>query len=349
MNKRKPFSDQDIDALVRAHLLRQEETVDADRILAAVRAGLAGQTGNDGAVHVGATAGKKGSGAFSSQRVYPPGSICEKGSRPLFAGRWRRVNLRLAMAAAILLAVFLSMQVGTTQVSAKTWVIDAQKAHAQPVDRCYLVHAEVAPDVLENYRLLPVTRESRLWTRGDRFWFESPRPDHKGGWGRDELGRVWFAVPNGKNGFRFEANEIPEGLRVACELRSMRIESLLKRLLVDYDLREEKLEADNPQPSRIVRATLKPGRQRVLSQVTIEMDTQSKVLRRVVLSRTYARAVSTITFTLVAEEIQKDDIYRLEGHLEPEAHVYSTEEAPPQRLQMLRKQYEMARPEKPVG
>jgi hypothetical protein len=325
MNEPHSLSDQQIDDLVRAHLTQQEATGDAGRILARVQARLAAQTVAQ---------------PSETERLpfeQPPRS------------RWRRgLVLRLAVAAAVLLALFLTLQVGPNPVSATTLVQDAQKVHALPVDRCYLVQTDVAPDVADNYQLLPVTRAARLWTRGDRFWMESPRQDHQGGWGRDEKGRVWFAAPHRKAGFRFEADEIPESLRISCGLRSMRVETLLKEILAEFDLREGPSKDGPKGPVRVVQATLKPGRKRPLRAATVEMDSAKKVLQRVVLSRVYKDAVSTVTLTLVEEGLQPDDVYRLESHLEPEAHIFSKEEPPPRRLQMLRRQYELARPDKPV-
>jgi hypothetical protein len=319
MNQHRPFPDDEIDRLVRSHLVQQEETVDAARFLAGVRARLSAWGDQD-------------------QRSTTHASRSTQQRRP-------RIGLRLAVAAAVLLVVLLSVQVGPNSVNATTLVLGAQKVHALPVDRCYLVQTEVAADVVENYQLLPVMREAHLWTRGDRFWMETPRPDHKGGWGRDEKGRVWFAAPHRKAGFRFEADEVPRALHIACGLRSMRVETLLKQLLVDFELQEAPPQDGPRGPLRVVQATLKPGRQLPLRAVNIEMDNRN-VLQRVVLSRTYKEAVSTVTFTLLQEDFQPDDIYRLENHLEPDARIFSKDEPPPRRMQMLRRQYEMTRPEK---
>src|SRR5262249_45593884 len=154
----------------------------------------------------------------------------------------------------------------------------AQRVHALPLDRCYAIETQLEPALMDCYRVLPVQRRARLWTRGDRFWMESLQGNRAWSMGRDELGRIWFASARGA-GFRFEANEVPEPLRMACELRSMRIESLLRELLADFDLREEPCPWGSAGATRVVRARLKPDRQRALRAVTMEMDAQTNVLK----------------------------------------------------------------------
>jgi len=317
MSERKEPLDLEIEALVCAHLAQQERTVDAAGMLARVRTGLA------------ASASKEPHEALTRSR-----------------GRLSRsltYSFRLAFAAAVLLAIVWAFHLDLGQASATTLVREAQRVHALPIDRCYGIETQLEPALMDSYRVLPVQRKARLWTRGDRFWMESLQGNRAWSMGRDELGRIWFASVRGA-GFRFEANEVPEPLRMACELRSMRIESLLRELLADFDLREERCPRDSAGATRVVRALLKPDRQRALRAVTMEMDAQTNVLKRVVLSRTHSGgAASTVTFTFVGEDHQKDDVYRLEGHLNPEACVYSTEDAP-RRLQRLQRLFESARP-----
>ncbi len=128
--------------------------------------------------------------------------------RPLFerigveAGLGRRRKSRISWrwaglaAAAILLAFCFPILRQDRKALAKgeTVVREAREAHLQPIDRCYLVEvrresslaAEIAPN-------LPQVRQTRLWTRGDRFWVESVRPDQRWAWGRDEANRFWIA------------------------------------------------------------------------------------------------------------------------------------------------------------
>lgn len=316
MSERKQPTDREIEALVSAHLAQQEATVDAGRILVEVRARMAASA-------------SRGGWLWRQVSNVPHLSLGYSG--------------RLALAAAILLAILWGLHVDPGHASAITLVQDAQKVHAQPIDRCYEIQTQLEPALMETYGILPTQPRARLWTRGDRFWVESLQGKHGWSMGRDEQGRVWFASLRG-TGFRFQADEVPEPLRIACELRSMRIETLLREVLVDFDLREEMAPPGHAKDTRMVRATLKPDRHRALRAVTIEMENASKVLKRVVLSRTYpGGAASTVTFTLVAEGHQKDEVYRLEGHVNAEGSIDSTEEVP-RRLQRLLRQIESTRP-----
>jgi hypothetical protein len=311
------FGEPDIDALVRAHLLHRGQTVDAARILAEVQA-----------------------------RMEMPESATEPDLLPFDrrspAPRWHRLGWRLAVAMGVLLAVCLSLQVEPGQASATTLVQEARMVHGQPVDRCYQIETQLEPDMMEPYGVLPLQRKARLWTRGDRFWMEASKGTWQWSMGLEEGGRVWFS-PSRKTGFRFEAAEVPENLRIACDLRSMRVESLLRQVLADYDLREETPAPGRRGTTRLIRATLKPDFAHNLKAATMEMDGDSKVLQRVVLSRRYRRGAATVTFTLVGTGVQDDRVYHLQSHLDPDARIFSGGELP-KRLQLMKRQFDSPRP-----
>src|SRR5262249_52435580 len=151
MSERKPPSDDDVDALVRSHLANEARTVDARALLDRVRA-----------------------------RTTPP-------ARPASPRRRRWLWGVAAAAAAVLLAV-VGLSLTSGQASAETLVLQAKQQHALPVDRCYLVQVKPEPGVLDRFPILGQPRETRLWTRGDRFWMESLFLGRKGVWGRDDEG-----------------------------------------------------------------------------------------------------------------------------------------------------------------
>ena len=124
--------------------------------------------------------------------------------KPRISWRWSG----LAAAAALLAVCFpLIRQDRKALAKGEAVVREARRAHLQPIDRCYLVEvrresslaAEIAPN-------LPQVRQTRLWTRGDRFWVESIRPDQRWAWGRDEaepvLGRLRPALGRAVRGRR---------------------------------------------------------------------------------------------------------------------------------------------------
>ena len=89
----------------------------------------------------------------------------------------------------------------------------ARQAHLLPIDRCYLV--EVRRESSFAAELSPSAAGSltRLWTRGDRFWVESVRPEQRWAWGRDEAGRFWIAF-GPHTAVRMDAEEVPGWLNV---------------------------------------------------------------------------------------------------------------------------------------
>jgi hypothetical protein len=314
MNERRPLGEHDIEALVREHLLHEEETVDAARIVAGVRGRMQNaewRMQNAGILH---------------------SAFCILQSR--------RVGWRLAAAAAILLALVWGLQVEFTHASAASLVETAQKVHSQPLVLCYRVQTLMEPGLMDVYRELPPPdRAMNVQVCGDQFWMELTTPNRQWSMGQDEQGRVWMAFQR-HSGFSFEANKLPDRLRIARDLRSMRIKTLLRQLVADYDLRAEKVGSGSGGATQVIHAMLKPGRQRDLRNVTIEMDDESKVVQRVVLARVHPGGMaSRVTFTLIEKKLLHDkSVFRLEGHLDPGAEIFSTETMSlPQMGQELRK------------
>jgi hypothetical protein len=293
----------EVDALIRAHLQRQAESVDPAAILAEVRAQ---------------------SGIRSPRRN--------------LRRNLRRCLWGLVTAAAVVLAFLGGQHVGPAQASAESLVREARQAHALPVDRCYLVQTVPVPGgVLARFPALSQPRETRLWTRGDRFWIESTNPERKWAWGRDDQGTLWLALGR-KHGLRYEADEVPEPLGVACDVCSMQVETLLEEVLRDFDLVRERPEGDMATGTYRVQAEPKRGRQPPgLRTALLEVDVESRVLRRLVLHRTRrGRPLATVTFTLVESQTQNENTYHLEGHLEADAPIYSSLNKRPQRDLLLR-------------
>jgi hypothetical protein len=304
MNSSRP-NDRVIDALVRAHLRREADAVDASAILKAVRGARA-------------TRSPGGRAALRASRL------------ALYA---------LAAAVSVLVAFLGGRHFGPGQASAETLVREARQAHALPLDRCYLV--QIVPDpegLLARHPWLSQARENRLWTRGDRFWVESTNPERRWAWGRDDQRGVWLA-PGRSRGARFERDEVPERLNAVCDVCGMRVETLLDEVLAGFQLTRERPDsAAGPAATYRVRAEPKPGGgSPFLRSAVLEVDAETRVLRRLVLERTRrGQPLATVTFTLVETGTQSDLSYQLEGHLDPDAPVYSTTNTPPRRALLLR-------------
>jgi hypothetical protein len=221
-----------------------------------------------------------------------------------------------ALAASVVFAALIGGLVFMSQstASAAAVVQRALKVHAALLDRCYRVEVRGERDGAS-----PPRWESLLWTRGDRFWNQLQSDGKTVAWGRDEAGGVWFAL-SPKVGARLAANEVPEPLQTACDLRSVQMESLLREILAGYNLHREPTAADVD----LIHAEPKPGNKTSrYGAALLEVDAHTHVLRRVELQRTHqGRAVATVSFTLVESSLQDDARYTLEGHLDADGAIY---------------------------
>jgi hypothetical protein len=240
-------------------------------------------------------------------------------SRP----RRSRPSLRwagLAAAALILIAIGFPLLRQDRKALAKgeTVVREARKAHLQPIDRCYLVEvrresslaAEVAPN-------LPQVRQTRLWTRGDRFWVESVRPDQRWAWGRDEANRFWISFgPHAA--IRYEADEVPDWLNLYCDVHSLNVERWLGDVLDRFDLTREDVPADEDASTIRIKAKARdvvaigPG----VQSAELEVDAETRVIRRMVVRRVMnGEPLATVTYSLSETDALDPAVYEAEGHL----------------------------------
>src|SRR5262249_54638307 len=93
---------------------------------------------------------------------------------------WR---VRIAVVAALVLSVFVGLQIRPAHASAEQLVRDAQAVQARPVDRCYQVWVEPAPELAARFPLLDLGKGNTLWTRGDRFVVEGDFRGRAAAWG----------------------------------------------------------------------------------------------------------------------------------------------------------------------
>jgi hypothetical protein len=259
---------------------------------------------------------------------------------PTYAGRlaesrWRRLAgwaLPVAIAAGVAAVVFFPPHAEPLRASPQALLQEAQKAHQLPLDRCYLVEFQRTDEGADENPMAGQFRTNQLWTRGDRFWIESTNPRAKWAWGRDEDGTIWMA-PGPRRGVRVEPDEAPRWLTHMCDISELRPEHLLGELLRDFDLVRE----DGPTPAtQVIRATRKPGRWAPpLRSAVLELDAETKVLRRVVLDRVGPLRSVTTAYTLVETQTLSDDRYRLEGHLGDKYEIYTADNQPQLRRQIL--------------
>jgi hypothetical protein len=238
-------------------------------------------------------------------------------------------------------AISFLLQDRTALASGTLVVREARQAHAMPVDRCYLVEvrressmaAEVSP-------ASPQVRLTRLWTRGDRFWVESVRPEQRWSWGRDEENRFWIAF-GPHTAVRLEASEIPFGLNIYCDLHSLNVENLLSDLLNRFDVSREPADSNvDPSTIRIHATARAPAPSKspdpVIRSVDLEIDAETRVARRMVVHRVaQGKPFATVTYTLSETDSLDPDDYLLEGHLQEPFEIYTRDHLPQRRKELL--------------
>jgi hypothetical protein len=230
----------------------------------------------------------------------------------------------LATAAGLMFVAFIGFILWPSKAIATPTAMlqQAISAHTAAIDRCYRV--EVRADnkwrgAANHGPVSPV--ETLLWTRGDRFWTHVRVGDQSVAWGRDAQGCVWFTL-SPDAGARLDRDEVPEPLALACELRSLQVESMLKSILADFDLRHEPTAGSSG--IYVIHAELRDGHaDSKYHSAVLEMDAQSSVLRRVILHRAHqGRSVGIVSFTFVEASLQEDASYTLAGHVSPDAMIY---------------------------
>jgi hypothetical protein len=256
--------------------------------------------------------------------------------RSRFPLRWAG----LAAAALVLIGICFPLVRQDRKVLAKgeTVVREVRLAHLQPIDRCYLVEvrresslaAEIAPN-------LPQVRQTRLWTRGDRFWVESVRPDQRWAWGRDEANRFWIAFgPHAA--VRYEADEVPDWLNIYCDLHSLNVERWLDDVLNRFDLTREEDPAGEEASTIRIKAKARdvvPLGQGVQS-AELEIDAETRVIRRLVVRRVWnGEPLATVTYSLAETDALDPADYQVEGHLSDPFEIFSRDHDPQRRKEIM--------------
>jgi len=249
----------------------------------------------------------------------------------------RRSIAWLALAASVIIGFGIAIQFRPTEIAAESIVRESQVAHRVPLDRCYLVEMKREPNA--PFPARPDHSTVRLWTRGDRFWLESTTPLAKWSWGRDENGGVWLAAFNGRVGLRIEPDEVPPPLALQCDLNAMQPDNMLDEVLRNFELIRS---TPGPEASAtyVITAEPKTGMRPhpMLRRVVMEIDSETRVMRRVIITRGRPDQVfATTTYTLVDSAAQDDESYRLEGHLRPGTEILTRENQPIRRSEVFAK------------
>jgi hypothetical protein len=315
MNEDLLSEDQEVERLVGAYLEEQERTVDSARMLASVRRKVAHEMG-----------------ATKANRAWPAG----RGG-----AAWRRAGwgMGVATAASVLLAFFLwTSRTATLKADVVRLVREAQAVLGERVDRAYRIEIELAPGAAVRHPILAVmaSSNSRLWTRGDRYWIEMSRKGKTWAWGRDEARRVWVA-PQRKVGLIFEPDEIPASISMIQDFHSLGLDLLMKQLLAEFDIAPAEAADDHRAGVTRIHATIKPGRgDSRIKAVTLEIEDATKLVLRVAVLRAVGDDVpAEVFYTFEKVDPRADEQYRLEGHIDPDASIYGTGERRARRQHLM--------------
>jgi hypothetical protein len=254
------------------------------------------------------------------------------------------------IAALLLIAFFAGIFFsGSSYASARTWLVESRRIHQLAFDRCYVVDTNIEDLVSKNDvnakktdidpkrrpgRLArAVGRVDRLWTRGDQFYIESSNDKHRWVWGMDGTGAVWLTLDS-KLGLKLEPNEVPPWMETLTDTLSMRIDTLLDEVLMDFELSWEPSEAQSS--TRTVKATAPRNRLRRIREVRLEIDRETKVVLKISIDRINRMDARTTTvFTLAATEAQPDSRYQIEGHLEERSVILTNKNQPERRAELI--------------
>jgi thiol-disulfide isomerase/thioredoxin len=253
------------------------------------------------------------------------------------ARRFKRIGLTAGVAAALTLAFLGGWRMGPKQASAMDLVQEVKRVHNLPLERCYVVEFErVAHD--DGRTPIEMARgQVRVWTRGDRFWVEMHQPGNEPPliWGRAEDGALW-AVLDLHRGVRIAALDAPRRLALLADVYSLNVDTLLDDVLHDCTLTEDSPDSSS-KLTRVMQARPRTLKTRVwLEQATLEIDTEARVLRRLIIERNrLGLPFARVTFSLVETRPANDAGYLLEGRLTQPFHIYEGNIEPRVKLEVL--------------
>ena len=213
--------------------------------------------------------------------------------------------------------------------SAQTIVAAAIEMHHDPLERVYLVQLEQEV-ALETGAATP--REVRIMTMGDQYYVEMKRNNRKLIWGCNADQDYWITF-GGKRGMLIHQREMGPQLRYITDLYSLNLETLLTHFL-KYCTLDYKVDSDS---THLI--TVTPNRRwkgSPLKQATIEVDRETKVIRRLIIERVLPQQKpSKVTFTLIETRPAQESLYQPQGHLTEPSIILTEATKPDVRGELL--------------
>lgn len=235
----------------------------------------------------------------------------------------------VAIVAALLVAFLVGRWENSALASAATVVRAAMETHAEPVERVYIVQTERSTTGDAGFN---PPSDVRVATQGDRFYVEMNRGERRWFWGLDANGAIWLTL-GPRRAIVVDQDECGVPLQYISNLYTLNLESLLQNFLKHCTLTHE----EGPGATHSITAT--PKRRwhgGWLRQATIEVDRETKAVRRLVIERDIPQhGTSTVTFTLVDSRTPDESKYRPEGHLSEPFRLLTRETQPDKRRELM--------------
>jgi hypothetical protein len=266
-----------------------------------------------------------GNSAFAAEEVQASSS--EPRTRP--RSHWRTyLGWTLVAASVITMGFFVGRWEISSPAHAAAIVRTAIQRHAEPIERVYVVQVERDPSITAEV-ISP--REIRVITQGEQFYVEAARGERRWAWGRDRDGSHWMALGS-RMGVRIAEHEMGPRLQRMSDLYSLNLNSLLEDVL-----RSCRLDHSTQEGTYTIKATPERRPRRGLQQATIELDQETKAVRRLVMERRSRRQGATqVIFTLIETRPVDESKYHLAGHLEDPYRILAGDQMPFRRRQVLR-------------
>jgi hypothetical protein len=212
--------------------------------------------------------------------------------------------------------------------SAAVVIEAAESVHAAKLAREYVVEIERAG---AGGAFVP-PRDVRVATQGDRFFVTMSRGARQWFWGRDAAGAIWITV-GPRRAVVVDREELGLPLRFISDLYGLEIETLLRTFR--KHCRVERFEREGG--THVIEVTPRfAGGRAGFRRATIDVDRESKVVRRLVLERELPEfGRSTVTFTLAETRAIDEADYGPGGHLEEPYQLLTRATVPDRRRELL--------------
>jgi hypothetical protein len=250
--------------------------------------------------------------------------------------RWAGVGVGTVVAAGVGGVLFFNPTQTPQLAAAEQLIEEAKTVHTAPVDRCYELRSEWELPLLRRLQIPSVAQKFKIWTRGEQFWIEPISENSHFIMGQDSQGRIWFAL-NRKRGLVYEPSEQTEPLTKLCELLSLRAVHTLGELLEQFTM----FRKDQGQPGEPIRieAKIRPSwinRNPRFREIALELDANTKEIQKATFKRQVNNEpAALLSFKLLATGTQHDRAYEVRGHLDDDGEIWDRTD--PTRLDLRAK------------